>query len=152
MGEMPSTRSYHVTIQERAVREVGFRRALLAGAVECFLNGEMGVGKTLMRDVINATVGYTKLGELTRRHPKSLMRMFSPAGNPQARNLFEVISRLQEHEGVRLEVTAVWPTIASCTIACTVQTVVHRTKTTPGRGRRPGGGAGARGGSRIPCP
>ena len=107
MGEMPSTRSYHVTIQERAVREVGFRRALLAGAVECFLNGEMGVGKTLMRDVINATVGYTKLGELTQRHPKSLMRMFSPAGNPQARNLFEVISRLQEHEGVRLEVTAV---------------------------------------------
>ena len=102
MGEMPSTRSYHVTIQERAAREVGFRRSLLAGAVECFLNGEMGVGKTLMRDVINATVGYTKLGELTQRHPKSLMRMFSPAGNPQARNLFDVISRLQEHEDVRL--------------------------------------------------
>ena len=107
MGEMPSTRSYHVTIQERAVREVGFRRALLAGAVECFLNGEMGVGKTLMRDVINATVGYTKLGELTQRHPKSLMRMFSPAGNPQARNLFEVILRLREHEDIRFEVTAV---------------------------------------------
>ena len=105
MGEMPSTRSYHVTIQERAVREVGFRRALLAGAVECFLNGEMGVGKTLMRDVINATVGYTKLGELTQRHPKSLMRMFSPAGNPQARNLFDVISRLREHEDIRFEVT-----------------------------------------------
>ena len=107
MGEMHSTRSYHVTIQERAVREVGFRRALLAGAVECFLNGEMGVGKTLMRDVINATVGYTKLGELTQRHPKSLMRMFSPAGNPQARNLFEVIQRLREHEDIRFEVTAV---------------------------------------------
>ena len=107
MGEMPSTRSYHVTIQERAAREVGFRRSLLAGAVECFLNGEMGVGKTLMRDVINATVGYTRLGELTQRHPKSLIRMFSPSGNPQARNLFDVISRLQEHEGVRLGVTVV---------------------------------------------
>ena len=38
---------------------------------------------------------------------KSLMRMFGPSGNPHARNLFEVISRIQQHEGVQLEVNAV---------------------------------------------
>jgi hypothetical protein len=32
------------------------------------------------------------------------MRMFSPTGNPQARNLFEIIRLLQAHEGVRLAV------------------------------------------------
>ena len=32
--------------------------------------------------------------------------MFRPAGNPHARNLFEVINRMQ-HEGVQLEVRAV---------------------------------------------
>ena len=35
------------------------------------------------------------------------MRMFGPGGNPQARNLFEVIACLQEREGLRLEVRTV---------------------------------------------
>ena len=32
--------------------------------------------------------------------------MLGPAGNPQARNLFEVIGYLQEHERVRLKTRA----------------------------------------------
>jgi hypothetical protein len=32
------------------------------------------------------------------------MRMFGPKGNPQARNLFEIVAYLQKKEGVRLEV------------------------------------------------
>ena len=88
---MSLTQDVHLTFQERAVRDVGFRNALFAEAVQCFLNGEMGVGKTIMRDVIHATGGFKALSELTQRHPKSLMRMFSRTGNPQARNLFEVI-------------------------------------------------------------
>ena len=47
------------------------------------------------------------MGLLTNKSPKSLMRMFSPSGNPHARNLFEVISRIQEHEGIQLEVNTV---------------------------------------------
>jgi hypothetical protein len=34
------------------------------------------------------------------------MRMLSVKGNPQARNLFAIIDRLQEMNGVRLEVHA----------------------------------------------
>ena len=33
--------------------------------------------------------------------------MFGPAGNPQARNLFEIIGHIQRHEGIRLQVQAV---------------------------------------------
>jgi hypothetical protein len=63
-------------------------------------------GKTVLRDHINATVGFARLGEVTRRSPKSLMRMFGPRGNPQARNLFEIVAYLQKKEGVRLKVSS----------------------------------------------
>ena len=64
-------------------------------------------GKAVLRNYINATVGFQELGGLTKKSPKSLMRMFGPDGNPQARNLFEVISRIQEREGFHLKVQAI---------------------------------------------
>lgn len=64
-------------------------------------------GKAVLRDYINATIGFERLGEVTNTPPKSLMRMISQKGNPQARNLFAVISQLQTQSGVHLEVRAV---------------------------------------------
>jgi hypothetical protein len=40
------------------------------------------------------------MSRLTKLPAKSLMRMLGPNGNPQARNLFEVISHLQRAEGL----------------------------------------------------
>jgi hypothetical protein len=60
----------------------------------------------LVRDYIKATVGFEKLGEATATPPKSLIRMFGPRGNPQARNLFGVIGYLQKQAGVELHVEA----------------------------------------------
>ena len=40
----------------------------------------------------------------TKRPVKSLMRMLGPSGNPQARNLLEVINHLQKAEGLHFEV------------------------------------------------
>jgi hypothetical protein len=51
---------------------------------------------------VNATVGFAELGAATRKSPKSLMRMLGPEGNPQARNLFEIVAYLQRSEGFRL--------------------------------------------------
>lgn len=104
---MPLTRSFRETVMERAERDPEFRQGLLLEAMNCLLEGDIAPAMIILRDYINATVGFRQLAEETHRSPKSLMRMFSPSGNPQARNLFEVIGRLQEHEGVRLEVTAV---------------------------------------------
>jgi hypothetical protein len=47
-----------------------------------------------------------KLGEATGTQPKSLIRMFGPRGNPQARNLFSVLGYLQKQAGLQLHVTA----------------------------------------------
>ena len=67
------------------------------------LAGDTETGKTLLRDYINATMGFEKLGSLVAKSPKSLMRMFSPSGNPTANNLFGIISTLQKKEGVQFE-------------------------------------------------
>ncbi|MDE0435763.1 MAG: transcriptional regulator [Bryobacterales bacterium] len=104
---MPLTRDFRLTIRERLERDPGYREALLEEGVQCLLAGEVDVGKSVLRDYVNATIGFQELGGLTAKSPKSLMRMLSPNGNPQARNLFEIISCLQEREGLHLKVQAV---------------------------------------------
>jgi hypothetical protein len=56
-------------------------------AVDTMLTSDIETGKSIPRDDFKATAGFEKLGEATQTPPKSLMRMFSPRGNPQARNL-----------------------------------------------------------------
>jgi len=100
---MALTRDFKETIQARVQRDPGFREELLKEGVECLLAGDVETGKAVLRDYINATIGFHALGGLTHKSPKSLMRMLGPKGNPQARNLFEIIGHLQRREGLRLE-------------------------------------------------
>ena len=101
---MPLTRDFKETIRKRAQRDPRFRKELLREALEAMLAGEIAVAKTILRDYINATVGFAGLAEATSIPSKSLMRMFGPSGNPRAENLFEVVSFLQHREGVRFKV------------------------------------------------
>jgi hypothetical protein len=101
---MALTRDFKDTIRARVKRDPGFRKALLREGIENFLSGDVETGKIILRDFINATVGFTKLSNVTRRSAKSLMRMLGPRGNPQARNLFQIVAYLQRTEGVRFEV------------------------------------------------
>jgi hypothetical protein len=104
---MTLTRDFKDTIQARVERDPAFREELLKEGVECLLSGDMETGKAVLRDYINATIGFEELGDLTDKSPKSLMRMLGPRGNPQARNLFEIIGYLQKREGLHFEVHAV---------------------------------------------
>ena len=103
---MPLTRDFKETILERAKRDLAFRHGLLTEALDCFLEGEIEDGKLILRDYVNATIGFEELGKMTDKTPKSLMRMLSASGNPRADNLFAIIHSLQSHEGVRLSVQA----------------------------------------------
>ena len=94
------------TIQARAQRDPAFRKALLQEGVECLLAGDVDTGKSALSDYINATMGFEELSQVFDKSSNSLMRMFGPKGNPQARNLFAVIHYLQEQEGIHLEVKA----------------------------------------------
>src|SRR3984893_8273723 len=103
---MALTREFKETVKERAERDVAFRQALLTEAVEHRIAGEVEVCKAVLRDYINATVGFERLAKATGTPSKSLMRMFGPKGNPRANNLFGVIVMLQSVSGVRLAVSS----------------------------------------------
>ncbi len=77
---MALTRDFRDTIRERARRDAGFRRALLQEAVEQMLAGDVGLSKTMIRNYINATVGFPALAETVHTPSESLMRMFSAKG------------------------------------------------------------------------
>lgn len=100
---MALTRDFKDTIRTRVARDPRFRKALLREGIESLLAGDVATAKTILRDYINATVGFTQLAEATRIPSKSLMRMLGPSGNPRADNLFEVVSFLQQREGVRFQ-------------------------------------------------
>jgi len=96
---MPLTRDFNETIKARAQADPAFRVALLEEALDAFLNNDLETGKLLLRDSVNATVGFEALGAELHKSPKSLMRMLSDEGNPRADNLFAVVSHLKAHAG-----------------------------------------------------
>jgi hypothetical protein len=97
---MPLTHTFKETIRARAQRDPHFRQALLREAVECIINGGLDTGKAVLRDYVNATVGFQDLERRTRIPAKSLMRMLGPKGSPSAANLTNILSALKKTEGV----------------------------------------------------
>lgn len=99
---MALTRDFGKTVQARVKRDAALRKGLLSEAIESLLSGEVALGKELLRDYIDATVGFSKLAAHSKIHVKTLHRMF--VGNPTATNLFEIVAYLQRAEGVRLKI------------------------------------------------
>jgi hypothetical protein len=102
---MALTRSFRETIVEQ-LAEPEFRREFLREAVGNMVAGDLDTAKSVLREYINGTVGFVALGRALSKSPKSLMRMLSAEGNPQARNLFDMVAYLQKLEGTVLEVHA----------------------------------------------
>jgi DNA-binding phage protein len=101
---MALTRDFRETVQARVKSDSAFRHGLLSEAIESLLCGEVALGKELLRDYINATVGFPKLAGHTKIHAKTLHQMFGPRGNPTASKLFGIVAYLQHAEGVRFQV------------------------------------------------
>jgi len=102
---MPLTHDFKETIHARAQRDAKFRQALLREAAESYLNGDLETGKAVLRDYVNATLGFQELEDRTDIPAKSLMRMLGPKGSPSAANLFSILSALQKTEGVHFELS-----------------------------------------------
>ena len=101
---MALTRDFKETIKAQVERDPGFRKALLARAAQAMLAGETDVGKIMLRDFINATIGFQDLAADIDKTPESLMRMLSETGNPRTNNLMEIFEYLQQVEGIQLKV------------------------------------------------
>ena len=84
---MALTRSFKETVAQRVQSDASLAQALLDEAATLFLNGEPETARLILRDLVNATMGFEQLATLTDKPSKSLYRMLSPNGNPSMDNL-----------------------------------------------------------------
>lgn len=84
---MTRTRNSHETVVQRVQSDPAFAQALLDEAATLFLNGVPEAAHLILRDLVNATLGFEQLAMLIAKLSKSLHRMLSPTGNPSMANL-----------------------------------------------------------------
>ena len=104
---MALTRHFKETVLERVHRDEAFATALLDEAATLFLNGEPETARLVLRDLVNATIGFEQLAEVTEKPSKSLHRMLSPKGNPSMDNLAAIFFAVREKLNVTLEAHSV---------------------------------------------
>jgi hypothetical protein len=100
------TKDFKRTILERAQNDARFRESLFTEAINAYLSGDTGTGKAILRDLVNATVGFEGLAAEIKKPSKSLHRMLAPHGNPSTENFFGIVSVLQKKTRMKLRVTA----------------------------------------------
>lgn len=104
---MTLTRDFKQTVIERVERDPAFAKALLDEAATLFLSGEPDTARLILRELVNATVGFESLAELTHKPSKSLHRMLSPRGNPSMDNLAAIFSAIRNWLKVAFDVRVV---------------------------------------------
>jgi len=104
---MALTRNFKKTVVARIERDPEFGKALLDEAATLFLNDEPETARVILRDLVNATVGFERLAKLTDTPSKSLHRMLSPRGNPSMDNLEAIFGAVGARLKVDLKVRAV---------------------------------------------
>jgi hypothetical protein len=87
-------RQLEAKVEAKIASAFAYGEALLREGIDTMLAGDVDADKALLRDYIEAAVGFGKLGEATGTQPKSFIRMFGPRANPKARNLFVIIGSL----------------------------------------------------------
>ncbi|AKH42988.1 DNA-binding phage protein [Altererythrobacter atlanticus] len=100
---MVLTRDFKETVKERTARDPAFAKAMLDEAATAFLNGEPHVARLILRDLVNASVGFEALAAETNRPSKSLHRMLSEKGNPSMDNLAAIFGAVRKRLGVVIE-------------------------------------------------
>jgi DNA-binding phage protein len=100
---MAITRDFKQTVVERVERDPQFAKALLDEAATLFLNNETETARLILRDLVNATLGFEELASQTDKPSKSLHRMLSPKGNPSMDNLAAIFGAVRARLNVGIE-------------------------------------------------
>ena len=91
---MALTRDFKETVSARVQSDPAFAQALLDEAITLFVNGETKTAKLILRDLVNATVGFEALADEIHKPAKSLHRMLSKSGNPTISNISAVFAAI----------------------------------------------------------
>ena len=79
----------------RVQNDPAFAQALLDEAITLFVNGEPDSAKLILRDLVNATVGFEALADEIHKPAKSLHRMLSKSGNPTMSNVSAIFAAIK---------------------------------------------------------
>jgi len=101
---MALTRNFKQTVVERVESDPRFAMALLDEAATLFLGGDPETARIILRDLVNATIGFEQLAEMTEKPSKSLHRMLSPRGNPSMDNLAAIFGAVRHWLQLTFEV------------------------------------------------
>jgi DNA-binding phage protein len=104
---MALTRDFKNTVMARVERDPEFAKAMLDEAVMLFLNGEAETAKLILRDLVNATVGFEDLAISVHKPAKSVHRMLSSSGNPTMTNLASIFAALKSAMKVEIHTHSV---------------------------------------------
>ena len=101
---MALTRDFMETVAARVQNDPAFAQALLDEAITLFVNGEPESAKLILRDLVNATVGFEALADEIHKPAKSLHRMLSKSGNPTMTNVSAIFAAIKR--ALKVEVRA----------------------------------------------
>lgn len=102
---MNPTQDHKITLNQRIQKDPAFAQALLNEALSLFLNGEAEVSRLVLRDLVNATIGFEALASEVNKPSKSLHRMLSAKDNPTMDNLTKILGILKKHLNLSTDVT-----------------------------------------------
>ncbi|MHB1200365.1 MAG: helix-turn-helix domain-containing transcriptional regulator [Polaromonas sp.] len=104
---MALTRDFRDTVVARVQNDPAFAQALLDEAVTLFFDGEPDTAKLILRDLVNATVGFESLAQDIHKPAKSLHRMLSKSGNPTMSNISAIFAAIKRALKVEIRTTVV---------------------------------------------
>lgn len=97
---MALTREFKDTVMELC-KDPEYRKGLLLEALESYLEGDIVVGNSLLRDYLNGTQAFGEVAKDLQMQEAGLRRMVSPNGNATAKNIFRLFKVCQNREGIR---------------------------------------------------
>jgi DNA-binding phage protein len=96
---MALTREFKETVMELC-KDSEYRKGLLLEALESYLEDEIVVGNSLLRDYLNGTQAFGEVAKELQMQEAGLRRMVSPTGNATAKNIFRLFKVCQDREGI----------------------------------------------------
>ena len=103
---MALTRDFKDTVVRRVQNDPAFALALYDEAASLFFQVETEAARLILRDLVNATVGFNRIAQLVQIQDKSVQRMLSKDGNPTMNNLSTIFGVFRQELNIsKLEIT-----------------------------------------------
>lgn len=99
---MPTFRSFHNDVVDRARIDQDFRRSLLKEGTDALANGEFDVGIRLVQDYLLVAEYLSDLAEDQEIEESAIRDLFDSEKNFGGRKLYDVMAGMLQHEGLCL--------------------------------------------------